>query len=30
LRSEPAASIHASDPPPAPIVSTSIDGKTIG
>ena len=30
LRSEPAASIVASEPPPAPIVSTSIDGKQIG
>ena len=28
LRSEPAASIVASEPPPAPIVSTSIEGKT--
>ena len=30
LRSEPASSIHASEPPPAPIVSTSMLGKQIG
>ena len=30
LRSDPAASIVASDPPPAPMVRTSMLGKTIG
>jgi hypothetical protein len=30
LRSEPAASMVASELPPAPIVTPSIDGKTIG
>src|SRR5690606_33101350 len=30
LRSEPALSIQEIDPPPAPMVSTSMDGKQIG